>query len=118
MNTPGSVVWLCMRTRSPRIAPPLNGLRRIDREHADLEAVGAQARRRAASVSVDFPAPGAPVIPTDHASPGVRVQPAHDRARAVAALLDEREQLGDRDPVAGERALDERVGVGGHAMPS
>ena len=25
MNTPGSVAWSCMRTRSPRIAPPVNG---------------------------------------------------------------------------------------------
>ena len=66
-------------------------------------------------MSVDFPAPGAPVIPTDQARPGVRMQPAHDGAGAFTALLDEREQLRGRDPVAGERALDERVGVGGHA---
>ena len=25
MNTPASVAWSCMRTRSPRIAPPVNG---------------------------------------------------------------------------------------------
>ena len=25
MNTPGSVAWSCIRTRSPRIAPPVNG---------------------------------------------------------------------------------------------
>ena len=25
MNTPGSVAWSCIRTRSPSSAPPLNG---------------------------------------------------------------------------------------------
>src|SRR5215470_2466518 len=68
MNTPGSVVWLCMRTRSPRIAPPLNGL---VGSTASTPTSRSSARMHAtsASVSVDLPAPGAPVIPTDQALP-------------------------------------------------
>ena len=74
---------------------------RIDGEHADLEVVVAQ-HATSSSVSVDFPAPGAPVIPTDHARPVCGCSRLDDRAGAVAALLDEREQLGRRRP--GHRA--------------
>ena len=31
INTPGSVAWSCMRTRSPRMAPPVKGDGGIDR---------------------------------------------------------------------------------------
>ena len=63
MNTPGSVAWSCMRTRSPRMAPPENGL---DGSMASTPTSRSSLRIRlmSLSVSVDLPAPGAPVMPT------------------------------------------------------
>jgi hypothetical protein len=63
MNTPSSSAWSPMRTRSPRIAPPENGedgsiASTATRSPADRTVV------TSALVSVDFPAPGAPVTPT------------------------------------------------------
>ena len=58
-----------MRTRSPRIAPPVNG------DDGSMASTATSLARRArtwpisALVSVDLPAPGAPVIPTVYASP-------------------------------------------------
>ena len=62
MNTPGSVAWSCMRTRSPRMAPPVNG----DDGSTANTATSSPSDRRcviSADVSVLFPAPGAPVRP-------------------------------------------------------
>ena len=91
MKTVGSVAWSCMRTRSPRMAPPVNGEEGSTARTATWStgSDGASARAggacgsasgppgwpstagqpaRAAvmsrSVSVDLPAPGAPVSPT------------------------------------------------------
>ena len=54
-----------MRTRSPRMAPPENG---DDGSTASTptrpSASAARSRPTSALVSVDFPAPGAPVRPT------------------------------------------------------
>ena len=63
MKTPSSVAWSAMRTRSPRIAPPEKG---DEGSMASTAASTSAARitRRSAFVSVDFPAPGAPVMPT------------------------------------------------------
>ena len=63
MNTPGSVAWSCMRTRSPRIAPPLNG---EDGSMASTATSRSSERMWpiVTLVSVDLPAPGAPVSPT------------------------------------------------------
>ena len=57
MNTPGSVAWSCMRTRSPRMAPPVNG---DDGSMASTATSWPCARRwpMSALVSVDLPAPG------------------------------------------------------------
>ena len=63
MNTPGSVAWSCIRTRSPRIAPPVNG----DDGSIASTATSMSSDRRwpiSALVSVLLPAPGAPVMPT------------------------------------------------------
>src|SRR5215831_12923770 len=57
-----------MRTRSPRIAPPLNGLVGSTASTPTSPPV-ARSRPTSWSVSVDFPAPGAPVMPIDHAFP-------------------------------------------------
>ncbi len=93
MNTPSSSAWLGMRTRSPRMAPPENGddgstARTATGWPPPEAAVGAgpcagaepgseptprprvRAMVMSRSVSVDLPAPGAPVIPTVYASPG------------------------------------------------
>ena len=40
MKTPGSVAWSCMRTRSPRMAPPLKGDGGIDGQDRDLLVLG------------------------------------------------------------------------------
>ena len=68
MKTPGSVAWLCMRTRSPRMAPPENG---DDGSTATMPTVRPRARATSASVraSVLLPLPGAPVRPTTWARP-------------------------------------------------
>ena len=68
MKTPVSRSWPCIRTRSPRMAPPENG----DVGSMASTASWATPAPRAAvirrSVRVDFPAPGAPVMPTVSAS--------------------------------------------------
>ena len=63
MKTPSSVAWSAMRTRSPRMAPPEKG---DEGSMASTAASMSSARTtpRSAFVSVDFPAPGAPVMPT------------------------------------------------------
>src|SRR5438552_11758317 len=68
MNTPGSRKWACMRMRSPSTAPPLKGL---VGSTATMPTRWPAARSRAVtrSVSVDFPAPGGPVIPITCARP-------------------------------------------------
>src|SRR5688572_3168316 len=66
MNTPSSAACACIRTRSPRMAPPVNGL---DGSTASTPTVK-PSRRIAAisrSTSVLFPAPGGPVTPTTRA---------------------------------------------------
>ena len=64
MNTPASRAWSCMRTRSPRMAPPGERRRRVDGEHRHRSSPAARRRPISAFVSVDLPAPGAPVRPT------------------------------------------------------
>ena len=68
MNTPGSVAWSCIRTRSPRIAPPVKG---DDGSIASTATSICCLRMRpmTALVSVLLPAPGAPVRPTVYAPP-------------------------------------------------
>ena len=80
----GGVVTAC-GTRSPRIAPPLNGLVGSTASTPTLVSSARDARSTSWSVSVDFPSAGAPVIPTDHARPVLQVQAAHDPVRVVAA---------------------------------
>ena len=68
MNTSGSRVWACMRMRSPRTAPPVNGL---DGSTASTPTAAPSARRWLVrrSTRVDLPAPGGPVIPRTWARP-------------------------------------------------
>ena len=63
MKTPGSSACACMRMRSPSTAPPVNGL---EGSTATIPTVAPLARRCAVSRSttVDFPAPGGPVMPS------------------------------------------------------
>ena len=62
MYTPASVACSCIRTRSPSSAPPVNG---DDGSTASTATRLPRARnaRTSALVTVDFPAPGAPVKP-------------------------------------------------------
>ena len=63
MKTSSSVACSCMRTRSPKIAPPVNG----DDGSIASTATGEPSERRCAMtalVKVLLPAPGAPVNPT------------------------------------------------------
>ena len=70
MNTVGSSACWLMRTRSPRMAPPLKGEVGSTASTATCAMASprsGQPPRTAVmrpSVSVDFPAPGAPVSPT------------------------------------------------------
>jgi hypothetical protein len=63
MNTSGSSVWACIRMRSPSTAPPVNGL---EGSTAITPTGTCRARSRLVtrSTSVDFPAPGGPVMPS------------------------------------------------------
>ena len=85
MNTAGSVAWSCIRTRSPRMAPPVNGEDGSTASTATWStgpAIGSPAPTSSVSrcpdgtggqpvravvisrsVRVDLPAPGAPVKP-------------------------------------------------------
>ena len=100
MNTPGSVAWSCIRTRSPRIAPPVNGDDGSMASTATSSVGRAQVADRAALVSVLLPEPGAPVSPTVYAVASCGRGEAPDLAGVVAAALDERQQAGERRPVA------------------
>ena len=64
MKTPGSSVWACIRIRSPRTAPPVNGLVGIDRDRRSTVAPVFRIAAVSRSTSVLFPAPGGPVMPT------------------------------------------------------
>src|ERR1700680_334712 len=68
MKTPLSPAWRCMRTRSPRTAPPVNGL---DGSTATMPTERPSLRMTAAneSTSVLFPEPGGPVTPMTCACP-------------------------------------------------
>jgi hypothetical protein len=68
MKTPGSRKWSVSRMRSPSSAPCVNG----DDGSIDSTATSRCASRRSlvsAPISVDLPAPGAPVRPTIAAWP-------------------------------------------------
>ena len=114
MNTPVSVAWSCMRTRSPRIAPPLNGLVGSTARTPTVAPVGADRR--------DEPVGERRLPGTRRAGDadrprvaGVRVQRGDDRARVGATVLDERDQLRDRTPVTAARAFDQLGGGDGAA---
>ena len=62
MNTPSSVAWRCMRTRSPRMAPPLKGLVGSTATTPTVSPFSRYLLSRA-SVRVDLPTPGEPVMP-------------------------------------------------------
>src|SRR3954467_8277647 len=68
MNTPESVAWSCMRTRSPSSAPPENGDLGSTARTPTRRPCVRNARTRAA-VDVDLPTPGLPVSPTTRAPP-------------------------------------------------
>jgi hypothetical protein len=70
MNTSRSPAYDCIRTRSPRRAPPVIG----DEGSTATTATARPALRTSpmrAATSVDLPAPGGPVIPTRWARPAV-----------------------------------------------
>ena len=69
------------------------------------------------SVSVDFPAPGAPVSPVVHALPVFGEQFGEHLIAGCATVLDERDQPSQRPPVAVASTCDEHVGIidTGHA---
>ena len=68
MKTPASPACDCIRTRSPRIAPPVNGL---VGSTATMPTVRPEARRATVSLSTSvlLPAPGGPVTPIRNARP-------------------------------------------------
>src|SRR6478735_10411489 len=68
MNTPSSVACSCIRRRSPRIEPPVNGEVGSTASTA-TRSPPSRATRSRALVNVLLPAPGAPVMPTTYAAP-------------------------------------------------
>ena len=101
-----------MRVLSPRIDPPV---RVLDGSTAST-ATRCPASTRcmpSASMNVDLPAPGAPVMPTRIARAGRGQERVEQRDRVGAMVgprrLDERDRLRERAPVAGAHRVGERV---------
>ena len=111
MKTPSSRAWLCMRTRSPRMAPPEKGDDGIDGQHAtcagpvepllpaDGDQLIGQGRLASAGRTGDPDRVGVPR--------GLEGQPGH-RSGLLAAALDQRQQAGQRHPVAAPGRLEQR----------
>ncbi len=108
MNTPGSVAWRCMRTRSPRMAPPVNGL---EGSTAITPTVSPRPRQRwmSWSQSVDLPLPGGPVMPTTRRLAGPVADGTDQRRHLGIAILDHADRPGQSTDVSAE----ERFGQGG-----
>src|SRR3954467_771424 len=68
MNTPESVAWSCIRTRSPNSAPPEKG-ELGSTARTPTRCPRARNARTKAAVDVDLPTPGLPVSPTTRAPP-------------------------------------------------
>ena len=103
MNTPGSVAWSCMRTRSPRIAPPLNGLVGSTASTPTVEVVARGCTRRGVGER-RLPRAGRAGDPDRPRLAGVRMQRGDDRARVVAARFDERDAASRPRPRSPRRA--------------
>ena len=117
MNTPGSVAWSCMRTRSPRIAPPVNG----DDGSIASTATSIVERSQVADQSrwsgCSCPTPGAPVMPTSIAVAAARVRQAGDlagRSSPPRSISDSRRASAARSPssAAPNRSATGRVAAG------
>src|SRR6188474_3138376 len=102
MKTSGSVACSPIRTRSPRIAPPVKGL--VGSTATTPTWTSFERRRRAYSAtSVDFPAPGGPVTPTRGAAG--RLPKIEERLGFRRPVLDEAHRARDRL----RRALEDRL---------
>ena len=101
MKTPSSAAYDCMRTRSPRSAPPVIGEDGSTATTATVRPAARAARAISAATSVDLPAPGGPVIPTRCAPPAS----GYRRRRRVLGdrrvVLDRGQEPGERPAVAG-----------------
>ena len=99
-----------MRTRSPRIAPPVNGL---DGSTASTPTRCPRPRstRTSSLVSVDLPTPGEPVSPMICAWPVWGARTAATSRQALVAVLDQADQPGDRAVITGPGPLDQRLDV-------
>src|SRR4051794_20054208 len=89
-----------MRTRSPRIAPPVKGLVGSTAS-TPMRAPAARKWRTSAAVSVDFPAPGAPVTPMVHARSAADTGSAVIAARASSppvSTIERRRASAPRSP--------------------
>ena len=95
MNTPLSVAWSCIRTRSPSSAPPENGedgstastpTRLPCSRYADTSA----------EVDVDLPTPGEPVMPMICAWPACGASAAITSRSSGDVVLDQRDEPGHR----------------------
>ena len=99
MKTPGSVAWSCMRTRSPRIAPPENGDDGSTARTATETSSAAQQRDELAGER-RLPRTGGAGQTDGVGVPTERMAEASDLAGGGAALLDERQQPGQRAAIA------------------
>ena len=102
-----------MRTRSPRIAPPVNGDDGSIASTRHPSSSPGASRLMRALVSVDLPEPGEPVMPTVVGLAAQRMRGPRPTTRAgLASALDEREEPGQRTPIAGARGRPASFGVG------
>ncbi len=108
MKTPGSRVCACIRIRSPRTAPPGERARRIDRDDADGRA-GLPDRRREPVDERALPRPRGPGDADRVRAARPRVDPPHDLGHGRLAILDARDEPGERPAVAAEHPVDEHV---------
>ena len=96
------------------------GRGRIDRQHGDLVALAVR-KVPSASMVVDLPAPGAPVMPSRTALPVAAAIPAREGAPAAvvgALAFDQRDGARQRRAFAGADAGGEREGLNGRAAIS
>ena len=122
MNTPGSVAWSLIRTRSPSSAPPENGelgstARTPTRRSSRTQGSDERGRRRR------LPDPGGPGEPDDDGVPGMRRQGGREgaglrRSAARPAVLHQGDQPRDGAGRAVPGARDEVVEIGANGRHS
>ncbi len=115
MKTLSSRAWFCIRTRSPRMAPPENGDDGSMASTATWSLPSRPRRPRPVDQLVGEGGLAGPRRPGDPHGVGLSGRPVGDaghRPGTVAAAFDQGQQPGQRDPVARTGGLEQRRRIG------